>query len=59
MGLIERQTIVTWTKPEKKPEPDIFVVLTVSAKTRNVTYDHALTLATWGMAWQRQRVLLL
>ena len=47
--MIERQVIVTWTEPEeKKPEPDVFVILTVSAKVANVTYDHAFALATWG-----------
>ena len=47
--MIERQVIVTWTEPEKKkPEPDVFVRLTVSAKVTNVTYDHAFALATWG-----------
>ena len=45
--MIERQVIVTWTEPEKKkPEPDVFAILTVSAKVANVTYDHALALAT-------------
>ena len=47
--MIERQVIVTWTEPEKKkPEPDVFAILTVSAKVANVTYDHAFALATWG-----------
>lgn len=47
--MIEKQVIVSWYTPEeKKPEPDVFVILTVSAKVTNVTYDHALVLATWG-----------
>ena len=46
--MIERQVIVTWEDPkEKKPEPCVFVVVTVSAKLDGITYDHALAIADW------------
>lgn len=52
--MIERQVIVTWEKPDKKtpPEGDI-VVVTMSGKSGNVTYDHAFMLAEWyeGDGW--------
>ena len=45
---VERQVIVQWNKPtEKLPEDDCFVVVTVSGKFGNVTYDHALLIANW------------
>lgn len=44
--MIERQVIVTWTKPEEKlPPEELIVVVTVSGQIRQVTYDHALMLA--------------
>lgn len=46
--MIERQTIVTWEDPKKKkPEPCVFVVVTVSAELDFITYDHALAVAEW------------
>ena len=46
--MIERQTIVTWEDPaKKKPEPCVFVVVTVSTKAEHITYDHALSIANW------------
>lgn len=46
--LVERQVIVTWTRPDDRmPEPCVFVVVTVSAKLFRLTYDHALVIADW------------
>lgn len=46
--MIERQVITTWYRPEeKKPEPCMFVVCTVSGRFASVTYDHALVIADW------------
>lgn len=46
--MIERQTIVTWEDPKKKkPEPCVFVVVTVSAKLDGITYGHALAIADY------------
>ena len=46
--MIELQTIVTWEDPAKrKPEPCVFVPVTVSAKLGRITYDHALAIADW------------
>lgn len=46
--LIEKQVIVNWYTPdEKMPEDDCFVIVTVSGKFGNVTYDHALLVANW------------
>lgn len=46
--LIERQTIVTWTDPaDRLPADDEFVVVTVSGKFGNVTYDHAMVIANY------------
>ena len=60
--MIEVQTIVTWTRPQdKKPEPCVFVVVTVSAELECVTYDHALVIADWnddGLGWCFSDVLL-
>lgn len=54
--MIERQVIVQWNKPEDKlPEEGVFVVVTINGKWRNVTFDHALALATWwndGEGWE-------
>ena len=48
-GMIERQVIVTWYKPdEKMPEEHYFVVACISMKTKNVTYDHALVIANYA-----------
>lgn len=44
--MIERQTIVTWYRPDEKvPEDGVYVVATISGKTGNITFDHALVLA--------------
>jgi len=46
--MVERQTIVTWYKPEERlPKDDVFVVTCISGKFGNVTYDHALIVANW------------
>lgn len=53
--MTERQVIVNWYRPDEKlpPEGEI-VVATISGKTRNITFDHALVLAEWfddGEGW--------
>ena len=54
-GLIERQVIVTWYTPEERPpEEDTYTVVTFSGHYKNITYDHALGIATWaddGCGW--------
>lgn len=46
--MVERQVIVTWCKPEEKLPPEgEYVVATISGKTRNTTFEHALVLASW------------
>ena len=46
--MVERQTIVTWHEPsEKCPPDDSFVVVTISGKAGNVTYDHACAIVSW------------
>ncbi len=52
--LVEKQVIVNWSRPsEKLPEDGYFVVATVSGTVRNVTYDHAMMIATYyeGEGW--------
>jgi len=53
--LVERQTIVTWFTPDEKlPPEDVFVVVTFSGRCGNISYDHALGIATWfddGEGW--------
>ena len=52
--IVERQVIVTWHKPEERlPEAGVFVVATISGKTRNITFDHALVTAEYyqGDGW--------
>ena len=53
--MIEKQVIVQWYTPEEKlPEECVFVVVTYSGKSKNVTYDHALGIADWcgdGEGW--------
>lgn len=45
---VERQVIVQWNKPaEELPKDDCFVVVTVSCKCDNVTYDHAFAIANY------------
>lgn len=46
---IERQTIVTWYRPEEKhPREGDIVVATVSGKKgEHITYDHAFALVSW------------
>ena len=47
--MIERQTIVTWFKPEEKMPPEhIFVVTCISFKGDHVTYDHGLVIGNWA-----------
>ena len=46
--MIERQVIVTWTDPaDHLPADDEFVVVTVSGKFGNVTWDHAFAIGSW------------
>lgn len=48
MIAIERQVITTWHTPaERLPEDDCFVIVTVSGKCDNVTYDHAFAIANY------------
>lgn len=52
--MTERQVIVTWYTPEEKlPDDDDFVVTSISGKTGNMTYDHALVVASYwyGEGW--------
>lgn len=52
--MVERQVITTWYKPEEKlPKDGVFVVATISGKTRNITFDHALVTAEYyqGDGW--------
>lgn len=52
--LIERQVITTWYKPEEKlPEDGVYVVATISGKTGNITFDHAMVMADYyeGDGW--------
>ncbi len=52
--MIERQVITTWYKPtEKLPKDGEIVVATISGKTRNITFDHALVTAEYydGEGW--------
>lgn len=45
---VERQVIVQWNKPtEALPKDECFVIVTVSGKCDNVTYDHALAIANY------------
>ena len=46
--MIERQVIVQWNKPtEALPKDECFVIVTVSGKCDNVTYDHAFAIANY------------
>lgn len=46
--LIERQVITTWYKPDERvPEEGVFVVVTLSGKGPNITYDHTLKIAEY------------
>ena len=46
--MIEKQVITTWYTPsEKLPENGNIVVVTVSGRTGNTTYDHAFALASY------------
>lgn len=52
--MIERQVITTWYKPtEKLPKDGEIVVATISGKTKNITFDHALVTAEYydGEGW--------
>ena len=46
---IERQTIVTWYRPDEKlpPEGDIVVATVSGRRGKNITYDHAFALVSW------------
>lgn len=47
--MIERQTIVTWHKPEEKmPEAYNFVIATISLRASWITYDRVLVVANWA-----------
>lgn len=47
--MVERQTIVTWYKPEEKMPPEcIDVVACISFKGKHVTYDHAMVIGNWA-----------
>lgn len=46
--MIERQVIVTWHKPEEKlPLKDELVIVTVSGKIANITFDHCFAIASY------------
>lgn len=50
----ERQVIVTWYTPaEKLPEEGQCVPVTISGKTQNIAFDHALVMAEYyeGDGW--------
>lgn len=52
--MVERQKIVTWHTPDEKLPPDgDIVVATISGKTKNITFDHALVTAEYydGDGW--------
>ena len=52
--MIERQVFVTWWEPSRKlPKNDDIVVMTVSGKAGNRTFDHALMLGNYvdGEGW--------
>ena len=47
--MVERQVIVTWYTPEEKiPKEDIVVLCTISGKTKNMTFNHALAFLMWS-----------
>ena len=47
-GMIERQVISTWyTLDEKRPPEDQNVLVTVSGRYDNATFDHVLKIATY------------
>lgn len=47
-GVIERQVIVSWyTLAEKLPPEDNTVIATITGKSKNATYDHALVFLAW------------
>lgn len=46
--MIERQVIVTWYSPQEKlPNDGDIVIATISGKSRNITFDHALVAAEY------------
>lgn len=53
-----KQTIVTWYEPDEKMPPEgESVVVSISGKAGNITYDHAIQLATWindGLGWMME-----
>ena len=55
MKIVEKQVIVTWYEPhEKLPPEGMIVAATISGKTGNITFDHALVMAEWyddGDGW--------
>lgn len=49
--LVERQTIVTWHKPEEQMPPnEDCVIATISGRIGNATFDHAFVVASWDEA---------
>lgn len=58
----ERQVIVTWHRPEEKlPGPGEIVVMSVSGKGKNMSYDHTFALGWWlddGLGWELEGVEL-
>lgn len=45
---VERQTIVTWHRPEERlPDDSCFVIVSVSGKFGHVTYDHAFAIGNY------------
>lgn len=55
MKIVEKQVIVNWYEPrEKLPPEGMIVAATISGKTGNITFDHALVMAEWyddGDGW--------
>ena len=46
--MVERQTIVTWHKPEEKlPTEDTFVLVTMSGRAGHCNYIRTLKIAAW------------
>ena len=53
---VERQVIACWYTPKEKlpPEGDV-VLVTISGKRGNITFDHFFALASWfddGEGWE-------
>lgn len=54
-GITERQVIATWYTPEEKLPPEgMCVLVTVSGRDGNCSYNHTLQIASWmndGLGW--------